>query len=734
MKYLKQGKVNLVLDGQIGSTGKGKIGGYICLHDKPEWAACVYSPNAGHTFVDDDGKAVLVKQIPQGVVNPSTRLIIGPDSAINLDVLKKEIEEHQLTNSRLFISDRALIITNEDIEWEKDNLARIASTFQGVGAAKARKVRRDSGVVLTRDIEWLKPFLCDTTALIHKRLAAGDTVFMEGHQGSGLDINHGIEYPYCLHGNTMVLMSDGSFIKIKDLDKHIGELVVSMDRDGNMVYRPITNWWSGDLGDKHWTKVVLETSHVDGKSMEPVSALVTNDHRIMTSVGPVPASELTNKHDVITGEYEITGPALQVFIGSILGDGTVPNCEKARNRHQFSITHTNRHVGYLTDKANIMSMCIGGSIRFGTYNESSFKPGNKWCRYDSLYSSAVNNLASKYGCIGKKRLNMTSLINDATELALAVWFQDDGSYKRKSKAQRDVYLFTNGFTHEEVGELCAAIKKKFGFVFHVENDSNGYPVMRLSRPHREAWFNAIGKYAHRDMLYKFPSRCVALNWRTLCNDVSKKFTTNKVVKVINNPKYTTRYSGLKNKRFDIEVADTHNFFIKNGNNVMCVHNCTSSMTCTSYFMAAIGVAPRDVGEVIGIVRPYPIRVGNVKMKDGSVGSSGSIFEDSKEVTWPEVMERCGGPKDHFELTSVTKRVRRVFEWSDVLYKRFIDTSGPTQIAINFAEYVDWDMLSKKSVSDLTDKMKSFIKRVEEVGQVKVRYIGTGAKNSEIITL
>jgi adenylosuccinate synthase len=47
----------------------------------------------------------------------------------------------------------------------------------------------------------LKPFLCDTTELLHKGLAAGKRLMFEGAQGSLLDLDHGT-YPYVTSSNS----------------------------------------------------------------------------------------------------------------------------------------------------------------------------------------------------------------------------------------------------------------------------------------------------------------------------------------------------------------------------------------------------------------------------------------------------------------------------------------------------------------------------------------------------
>src|SRR5690606_5506427 len=85
-------KVTVVLGGQAGSEGKGKIAGYLAK----EFGASVanFMPNAGHTWVGDDGRKVMVQQLPQAVVNKDALLFISAGSALEPDLLFDEIQKY----------------------------------------------------------------------------------------------------------------------------------------------------------------------------------------------------------------------------------------------------------------------------------------------------------------------------------------------------------------------------------------------------------------------------------------------------------------------------------------------------------------------------------------------------------------------------------------------------------------------------------------------------------------
>jgi adenylosuccinate synthase len=72
-----RGKVYVVADGQAGSCGKGKLVGYLARKLDVGITINHNMPNAGHTFVFDDGRKVVTHHLPIGVVNPRTTLLIG---------------------------------------------------------------------------------------------------------------------------------------------------------------------------------------------------------------------------------------------------------------------------------------------------------------------------------------------------------------------------------------------------------------------------------------------------------------------------------------------------------------------------------------------------------------------------------------------------------------------------------------------------------------------------------
>jgi adenylosuccinate synthase len=191
----------VVVGGQFGSEGKGKVSAIITLQEQIDLCIRCGGPNSGHSFQKEDGALALVRQLPTGFVRPETRLLIPAGGLVDLEVLRGEIDALGLSADRVGVDRNAMIITLADREQERRlGLAdRLSSTLCGVGAAVARRVLRAADVTLARDAaatrEWLRPFLTDVSAEANAAVDQGKKVLIEGTQGSGLSLYHSPHYP-----------------------------------------------------------------------------------------------------------------------------------------------------------------------------------------------------------------------------------------------------------------------------------------------------------------------------------------------------------------------------------------------------------------------------------------------------------------------------------------------------------------------------------------------------------
>jgi len=170
--------------------------------------------------------------------------------------------------------------------------------------------------------------------------------------------------------------------------------------------------------------------------------------------------------------------------------------------------------------------------------------------------------------------------------------------------------------------------------------------------------------------------------------------------------------------------------INHGSDYPC---CTSRECTATQNLVDMGLPIKYMGDIYLSIRPYPIRVGNVIENGVEVGHSGGGYNDHEEISWDNVAERCGAPMDlkKTELTTVTSRLRRVYEWSDTQFSRAVAVNGATKIALNFANYIDWSCYGKNDYDDLGIKVHDWVKRVEDKHQLKIGLVSTGPRVDQV---
>jgi len=186
----------IVVGGQYGDEGKGKIISYLALRDNPEIIARGgVGPNAGHE-VNYKGKRYPMRMLSCGFVNEKTRLLIGAGVVVNPDVFLDEVKLINADEKRCGVDFRATWLTKEHIERDKKETAsKIGSTNTGCGPAVMDRAKREAKTV--SECEKLKPYLTD----VAKEVNAAKNVLVEGTQGFMLSVYYGT-YPFCTSKDT----------------------------------------------------------------------------------------------------------------------------------------------------------------------------------------------------------------------------------------------------------------------------------------------------------------------------------------------------------------------------------------------------------------------------------------------------------------------------------------------------------------------------------------------------
>lgn len=254
-----------VIDGETGSCGKAKVIGEIATDKAIKLGAAVTNcmPNAGHTFVDENGISTIFRNIPVSAVNPDTELFIGPGSAIDMEIFSKEYEEvsKYLNNRKIYVHEMVPLIEKRHKQYEMKNI-KSGSTFEGCGSVTSEKVIRG------KNLQFFKSFknaiVCSNYEWIERLYSHLDNkseyVIIEGAQGCDLSLNHSGNYPYVTSRNvsTTQLLAD-SGISAERLLQTIMVIrpfpirISNITKSGELIYTG--NYGNGS--ELTWTQINL---------------------------------------------------------------------------------------------------------------------------------------------------------------------------------------------------------------------------------------------------------------------------------------------------------------------------------------------------------------------------------------------------------------------------------------------------------------------------------------------
>ena len=256
--------------------------------------------NAGHTVVCD-GQTFKFSLLPTGVLRPRLQSVIGNGVVVYPPRFLEEVDNLRAAGvavgSNLVLSDHAHVIFPYHLEEERLSEAgsgqAIGTTGRGIGPCYQDKVGRVCGVRIgellypphLRDrmrlivarknrvlgalsteaetfdadqlcdkyleyAERMRPFITDTTRLLHQALGAGKSILFEAAQGSLLDVDHGT-YPYVTSSNSSAAgVWSGSGVPARRLDRVVGVVKAYTTRVGRGPFPTELNDGRDGIGER----------------------------------------------------------------------------------------------------------------------------------------------------------------------------------------------------------------------------------------------------------------------------------------------------------------------------------------------------------------------------------------------------------------------------------------------------------------------------------------------------
>lgn len=147
---------------------------------------------------------------------------------------------------------------------------------------------------------------------------------------------------------------------------------------------------------------------------------------------------------------------------------------------------------------------------------------------------------------------------------------------------------------------------------------------------------------------------------------------------------------------------------------------TSRDTNVAGCLAEVGISPSRIRRIVLVVRYTPIRVGNPSEDE----SSGPL---KHEIDFEIVAREAGLDPAELkgnEVTSTTKRKRRVgrFDWEQ--FRQACALNAPTDIVLTFADYIDGKNRDARRFEQLSEKTIRFIEELERIAHASVSLIST----------
>ncbi len=363
----------------------------------------------------------------------------------------------------------------------------------------------------------------------------------------------------CFHYDTRVTLADGTQEKIgKIVNQKLPVEVRTYDPEtGEIGSRKVVNWYDNGRTDEFLHFTVAKGSG-NGRSQFAATA----NHQIRTPAGWREASELAPGDRVMQSvTHYLSDFQWQIVLGGLMGDGAL---SPTRSGHgaRFRWGHGAAQVEYSEWKASLFGN-VGVS-------RSQNEKGAVFCDVqpmpelaelrDAVYASEGKHLSWDY-------------LKALTPLALAVWYQDDGSFALRAKGVQERTKDGSGRSEVCVQAFTPASRQRL--VDYLGDTWGLFPTLR-SRGERQQAVLSFGKdetaklhaliapFVHPSMQYKLlPKYQGRFAVDPVFVEPSEELIPMPVLEIERKAP-----AHRKTHRFDIEIDGTHNYFVDG----VMVHN------------------------------------------------------------------------------------------------------------------------------------------------------------------
>ena len=352
----------------------------------------------------------------------------------------------------------------------------------------------------------------------------------------------------CLHGDTMIPLTDGRYYPIKKIvDEQIHGKVWSYNETTNKFEeKEIIDWHYNGKVENNRDYIHFETSAFDSKNGSN-GITVTPNHQIMTQRGWVKAKDIKITDQIVSKYKSIVNGTLADFLyGTLCGDCHLSIRNANTGAIKLQDNNNNAYVQWKINKLN----------NFFNFTQNA---NNKW----------VSNYCTELAKIKDNIINRDPrymLRHQYSDMGLALWYMDDGHFDDQNshyRANISVKRFANrSDILDEIKELLGLR----GLEVTIKYDNGS---IKFNKANTIKLFKMISKFVPQCMQYK-----LGREFRGLYEDfelsneeqIKEGLVDIKLIRIASDKQMRTT------GKYDLTIEDNHNYIAGGTTNGLLVHN------------------------------------------------------------------------------------------------------------------------------------------------------------------
>jgi recombination protein RecA len=372
---------------------------------------------------------------------------------------------------------------------------------------------------------------------------------------------------WCLAGDTMITLADGSQMSIADICESEEEIHVLSynEKTGKLEPKLVTDRIINDSKPSDFYRISMGRGTFNyGSVTKRTNLWITGEHKIFdenkewTPVSEIGGSSIWRLASKPAGDSE------QVILGSLLGDGSLSKTGHFKDAHSAD----------QADYVNMKSMVIGGKT--SAYSIDKVSGFNTKPRKVALTRVSLGSYGKELRkkIYKEKKTIDRNYLDGLNALGIACWFFDDGSlHKSNGSTPRFYYrLHTEGFFEKDVTTIVEFFNENGFSCRSYKRENCDGRVVYFSPSASKFISSLIAPYATEDMKHKL--------WPEHRSVPAKHLKKEYSLDVFTQEQNTIPWDDLGRavkkanrrrllKKYDLTVEDNHNFFA----NGILVHNC-----------------------------------------------------------------------------------------------------------------------------------------------------------------